>query len=63
MVSIRTAVIVILDSRRRTSTEMRYVTTLTSVVIVRLFTRRQDASENPMRAISVGELVFEGLRW
>ena len=58
VVSIRTVVIVILDSRRRTLTEIRYVKTLTIVVLVRLFARRQDASDNPMRAIHVEKLVF-----
>ena len=49
MVSVRTVVIVILDSRRRTSTEMSHVKTLTIVVFVRLFEQwRRDASENPM---------------
>ena len=53
MASIRTVVIVILDPRRRTSTEIRYVKkTLTIVVLVRLFEqRRRDASENLMRAV------------
>ena len=37
MVSVRTVVIMILDSRRRTSTERKYVKTLTIAVIVRLF--------------------------
>ena len=36
MVSIRAVVVVILDSRRRTSTEIRYVKTLT-IVLVRVF--------------------------
>ena len=64
MVSIRTVLIVFLDYRRRTSTEMSYVKTLAIVVIVRLFTQwRRDASENPMRAINVERLVFERLRW
>ena len=58
-----TAVIMILASGRRTSTEIRYVKTLTIVVLVRLFAQRQDASENPMRAINVEEAVFESLRW
>ena len=60
MVSVRTVVITILDSRRRTPTEMRYVKTLTIVVLVRLLEQwRRDASENPMRAISVEELVCD----
>ena len=60
MVSVRTVVIMILDSRRPTSTEIRYVKILTIVVLVRLFEQqRRDASENPMRAISVEELVCD----
>ena len=58
MVSSRTVLIVILDSRRRTSTEIKYVKTLSIVVIVRCFARRQDASENPMRAINFEKVVF-----
>ena len=59
MVSIRTVVIVILDSRRRTSTEMSYAKTLTIVVLVRLFKHwRQDASDNPTRFINVERLVL-----
>ena len=54
MVSVRTVVVVILDSGRRTSTEKRYVKTLTIVVHARLFEQwRRDASENPMRVASM----------
>ena len=57
--SIRTVVIVILDPRRRTSTEIKYVKTWTIVVIVRLFEQwRRDASENLMRAVDVERLVL-----
>ena len=60
MVTIRTVVIMILRSWRRTSTEMSRVKTLTVVVLVRLFEQwRQDASDNPMRAIIVERFVFE----
>ena len=49
----------ILDSRRRTSKDTSYVKTLTIVVLVRLFAQwRRDASENPMRAISVERLAL-----
>ena len=64
VVSIRAVVIMILDSKRGTSTEMRYVKTLTSVVLVRMFKQwRRDASENPMRAADLERLVFERLHW
>ena len=64
VVSIRAVVIMILDSKRGTSTEMRYVKTLTSVVLVRLFKQwRLDASENPMRGVDVERLVFDRLHW
>ena len=59
MVSVRAVAVVVLDSRRRTSTEIRSVKTLTTVVLVRLFEQlRPDASEKPMRAVSVEELVL-----
>ena len=62
MVLVRTVVIVILDSRRPTSAEMRYVKTLTIAVLARVFEQwRRYASENPMRAVDVEELVFERL--
>ena len=64
MVSIRTVVVVILDSRRRTSTETKYVKNLTIVVIAQLFEQwRHHASENPMRDIRVEWLMFERRRW
>ena len=67
MVSVRTVVVVILDSGRRTSTAIRFVKTLTIVVllVVRAMETRQwrrDASGNMMRAISVEKLVFDRLR-
>ena len=59
VVAVRTVVMVILDSRRWTSTEIRCVKTLTIVVIVRLFEQwRRVASENPRWAIRVEELVL-----
>ena len=50
MVSVRTVAIMILDSRKWTSTERKYVKTLTIVVLARLFEHwRPDASENPIQ--------------
>ena len=64
MVSVHTVAILILDSWRRTSTEVWHVKTLTIIVLSRLFEQwRQDSSENPVRVITVEELVFERLRW
>ena len=65
IVSVRTVSIMILDSGRLTSTEIRCVKTLTIVCFVTLFEQfnelRQDASENPMRTISVERLVLNVL--
>ena len=45
---------------RRTSTEIRYVKTLTIVVLLGCSSNGDiDASENPMRAIDVERLVFD----
>ena len=55
MVSVRTVAIVILDSRIRTSTETKYVKTLTIVLLAWFEQWRPDASENPMRAAEEGE--------
>ena len=64
MVSVRSVAVMILDSGRRTSTEIKYVQTLTIVVLARLFGQwRQDASETPMRAADEGRARVERLRW
>ena len=63
MVSIRTVVIVMLDSGRKTSAEIRYSKTLTIVEIARLFElwRRDAASYQCGKAC--GKACVECLRW
>ena len=59
MVSCRMVVIVTLDSGRRIWTEIRFVKTLTIMLLVRLFEQwRRDASENPVRTVSVERLLL-----
>ena len=59
MVSIRTVLFVIFDSRRRTSTVIRYVKIDDCDARLTVRAMEKDASENPMRATDVDRLVFE----